>query len=336
MEYSIGEFAALMNVTVKTLHHYEKLGLLNPARVDQFTGYRKYSSVQFETMMQIRQHQHLGLPLAAIKRIISGEVDDDSYEAILENRKDSLRDRITKDLQTYGALAATLGIEDELSGFAEMYSAMHTIVCDRVPPPMLSGCLRPMPPHVEDSGFTHGPRSALLSVSVPLASRSVGNLRQATKALAEKLLPETKAEEAKDQIWYWIETMDDPEEGTLFRMHAGIEASEEISIAPGAVKTNLPDFQISFTGHDFRAFGSGAWRQMTNHMHHEMYEQGVLPTGPLFVRLGENSDYPGESLAFQGGVRDDSIRRSFDGVDDLDDEDEPANPFDHWYSDMEL
>ncbi|WP_404285306.1 MerR family transcriptional regulator [Glutamicibacter arilaitensis] len=334
MEYSIGEFAALMNVTVKTLHHYEKLGLLIPTRVDQFTGYRKYSSAQFETMMQIRQHQHLGLPLAAIKRIIIDEVDDDSYEAILESRKVALRDRITKDLQTYGALAATLGVEDALSGFAEMHSSMFVINYDRIPPPTLSGCLRPMPPQVEGSGFSPVPHSELVSISVPLSSRSVGNLKQATKALADKLLPGTDDGEIKSQIWYWIETMDEPDAGTPFRMHAGIEAREDISFAPEAVKTNLPDFQISFTGQNFRAFGSGAWRQMTNHVHHEMYEQGALPTGPLFIQLGKNTDYLGDSLAFQGGVHDDSIRRSFDEDDDPDGGDGPTNPFDHWYSDM--
>ncbi|MGO2030819.1 MAG: MerR family DNA-binding transcriptional regulator, partial [Glutamicibacter ardleyensis] len=54
MEYSIGEFATLMNVTVKALRHYEKIGLLKPVRVDQLTGYRKYTSAQFGTVMLIR------------------------------------------------------------------------------------------------------------------------------------------------------------------------------------------------------------------------------------------------------------------------------------------
>lgn len=38
----IGEFSKLCGVTVKTLHHYEKLGLITPSKVDPWTGYRYY------------------------------------------------------------------------------------------------------------------------------------------------------------------------------------------------------------------------------------------------------------------------------------------------------
>ena len=37
----IGEFSQLMQVTVKTLRHYEQKGLLAPDEVDEWTGYRR-------------------------------------------------------------------------------------------------------------------------------------------------------------------------------------------------------------------------------------------------------------------------------------------------------
>ena len=37
----IGEFSQMMQVTVKTLRHYEKKGLLLPCEVDEWTGYKK-------------------------------------------------------------------------------------------------------------------------------------------------------------------------------------------------------------------------------------------------------------------------------------------------------
>lgn len=46
----IGQFAKVNNVTVKTLHHYEKIGLLLPVNVDQSTGYRFYSDAQSEIL----------------------------------------------------------------------------------------------------------------------------------------------------------------------------------------------------------------------------------------------------------------------------------------------
>ena len=36
----IGEFSQMMQVTVKTLRHYEQKGLLFPCEVDEWTGYR--------------------------------------------------------------------------------------------------------------------------------------------------------------------------------------------------------------------------------------------------------------------------------------------------------
>ena len=39
----IGEFSKMMQVTVKTLRHYEQKGLLAPDEVDEWTGYRYYS-----------------------------------------------------------------------------------------------------------------------------------------------------------------------------------------------------------------------------------------------------------------------------------------------------
>ncbi len=38
----IGEFSKLAHVTVKTLRHYSQVGLLMPAHIDHFTGYRYY------------------------------------------------------------------------------------------------------------------------------------------------------------------------------------------------------------------------------------------------------------------------------------------------------
>ena len=41
-EYTVGEAASLHGLTVRTLHHWEQRGLLNPAH-DEFNGYRYYT-----------------------------------------------------------------------------------------------------------------------------------------------------------------------------------------------------------------------------------------------------------------------------------------------------
>ena len=65
----IGEFSRLMQVTVRTLRHYEQKGLLLPDKVDEWTGYRYYSIGQMLKLNDIRDLQQLGFSLDEIKEL---------------------------------------------------------------------------------------------------------------------------------------------------------------------------------------------------------------------------------------------------------------------------
>ena len=54
MLYRIGEFAQLCGLSVKTLRYYDDIGLLNPVKVDEFTGYRYYSERQLDDVEKIK------------------------------------------------------------------------------------------------------------------------------------------------------------------------------------------------------------------------------------------------------------------------------------------
>ncbi|MBW4696406.1 MAG: MerR family transcriptional regulator [Aphanocapsa lilacina HA4352-LM1] len=64
----IGQFARLGRVSVKTLRHYDEIGLLRPSHIDRQSGYRFYAAAQLVTLARILQLKELGLPLAAIAR----------------------------------------------------------------------------------------------------------------------------------------------------------------------------------------------------------------------------------------------------------------------------
>jgi DNA-binding transcriptional MerR regulator len=66
----IGEFSKMMQVTVKTLRHYEQRGLLTPDEVDEWTGYRYYSIGQMQRLNTIRGLQRQGFTLKEIKELI--------------------------------------------------------------------------------------------------------------------------------------------------------------------------------------------------------------------------------------------------------------------------
>jgi DNA-binding transcriptional MerR regulator len=72
--YRVHEFAQLAGVTVKALHHYERLGLLKPARSS--AGYRMYSERDLERLEQIVALKFLGLPLKQIKAVLDPAAPD--------------------------------------------------------------------------------------------------------------------------------------------------------------------------------------------------------------------------------------------------------------------
>jgi DNA-binding transcriptional MerR regulator len=66
--YQVHEFAALAGVTVKALHHYDRLGLLQPKRTE--SGYRLYSDADLERLEQIVALKFIGLSLGQIKTLL--------------------------------------------------------------------------------------------------------------------------------------------------------------------------------------------------------------------------------------------------------------------------
>lgn len=70
----IGDFANMNNVTVRALRHYEEIGLLKPASIDDFTGYRYYEEGQSDEIKVINILKELGFSLAEI-----GELQKQSF-----------------------------------------------------------------------------------------------------------------------------------------------------------------------------------------------------------------------------------------------------------------
>jgi DNA-binding transcriptional MerR regulator len=72
---SIGEFARASRLSPKALRLYDELGLLEPARVDDDSGYRYYSATQLDGAWLIAALRQLQIPLAEIKWIVELEPD---------------------------------------------------------------------------------------------------------------------------------------------------------------------------------------------------------------------------------------------------------------------
>jgi len=67
---TIGDFSRVTFLSVKTLRHYHRVGLLEPADVDPGTGYRRYTSVQIPIAQVIRRFRDLDMPLDDIGSVL--------------------------------------------------------------------------------------------------------------------------------------------------------------------------------------------------------------------------------------------------------------------------
>lgn len=80
--YKIGAFAKLCGVSVRTLRHYESLGLLVPAQIDKWTGYRNYHADQLKRMEKIKKLKAAGLSLEEIGVLMKSESQTPDQELL--------------------------------------------------------------------------------------------------------------------------------------------------------------------------------------------------------------------------------------------------------------
>ncbi|MEU8319249.1 MerR family transcriptional regulator [Nonomuraea sp. NPDC048881] len=100
----IGQFARLGRLSVKQLRHYDELGLLRPAYVDEVTGYRYYRADQAREALSIGLLRSLDVPLAVVGRVLSGEV------GALESVRVSLEVELARRRRTLASLERVLAV----------------------------------------------------------------------------------------------------------------------------------------------------------------------------------------------------------------------------------
>src|SRR5688572_22129522 len=79
----IGDFARLCRVPVKTLRYYDDLGLITPAHVDAFTGYRYYAVEQLPRLNRLLALKDLGFSLDQIAQILNDGVTHKQLRGML-------------------------------------------------------------------------------------------------------------------------------------------------------------------------------------------------------------------------------------------------------------
>jgi DNA-binding transcriptional MerR regulator len=100
MPYTVQQLATLAGVSVRTLHHYDQVGLLKPARVKN-NGYRYYEEPELLRLQQILFFKELEFPLEDIMKILTSP-SFNMEEALKDQRQliELKKDRLTRLIKT--------------------------------------------------------------------------------------------------------------------------------------------------------------------------------------------------------------------------------------------
>lgn len=111
---SIGDFSRMTFLSVKTLRHYHDVGLLEPARIDESSGYRYYRLDQVSTAQLIRRLRALDLPIDGVREVLSSP-DDAGRDRVIVAHLDKMSAQLRETQERVDSLRRLLAPPEQLS-----------------------------------------------------------------------------------------------------------------------------------------------------------------------------------------------------------------------------
>ena len=106
--FKIGDFSRISQVSVKTLRYYDEIGLLKPAWVDRFTGYRYYSVDQSHRLNRILALKDLGLSLEQVTRLLDDHLTSEQIRGMLRMKRAEMQQRVEEEQERLARVEARL------------------------------------------------------------------------------------------------------------------------------------------------------------------------------------------------------------------------------------
>ncbi len=132
--FKIGDFSRLAQVSVKTLRYYGNMGLLKPAWIDRYTGYRYYTAEQLPRLNRILALKDLGFSLEQIKQLLCEDLPYVELRGMMRMKQVEL-ERAIQDEQARMARVAARLEQIEQEGALPVYD----VVLKEVPPQQVIG-----------------------------------------------------------------------------------------------------------------------------------------------------------------------------------------------------
>jgi len=125
--YTIGEFAALGRVSVRMLRHYDAIGLLVPARVDDRSGYRFYAIEQLPVLLRIAELRELGVGLERIADVSTADDHNSALQRVLAERRRELEESVADDRARIARIDRRLRLLEGITMSTVVYKALEPV-----------------------------------------------------------------------------------------------------------------------------------------------------------------------------------------------------------------
>jgi DNA-binding transcriptional MerR regulator len=104
---SIGDFSKMTHLSIKALRHYHDVGLLEPAEIDRWSGYRYYRPDQVATAQVIRRFRDLGMPVDEVKSVLEA-ADPARRNEVIMAHLERMREQLAQTQATVQSLSLLL------------------------------------------------------------------------------------------------------------------------------------------------------------------------------------------------------------------------------------
>lgn len=126
--WRVGELARATGLTVRTLHHWDDLGLVSPSR-DAFSRHRYYTGADVERVYQVLALRRLGVPLGAIGQLLA---DSAPLESMLADHLAVVEAQLTELARLRDGLQATLAAAEDRTPADLLTLIRKVIVVDEI------------------------------------------------------------------------------------------------------------------------------------------------------------------------------------------------------------
>jgi DNA-binding transcriptional MerR regulator len=116
----ISEFSRLSQVTIKTLHYYDKLSLLKPAHIEEPSGYRFYTVDQLSRIHRIMALKEMGLSLEQIGLILDQDLSVEQIRGMLRLKQAEIQEQINSEQKRLSLVEFRLRMIEAEVNFPEL------------------------------------------------------------------------------------------------------------------------------------------------------------------------------------------------------------------------